>query len=85
MNKEEFLKRFKEEKLYIGPYIMVFDQITDEPQIIGCVYEEGIWKVFETRERGGHFIVDECETEEEAFEILYELVKIMHNAYNKNQ
>ena len=64
------MKRFKEEKLYIGPYIMVFDQITDEPLILGCVNDGGKWKIFETTERGGHYIIEEFKTEEEAFDRL---------------
>lgn len=83
MTKEEFLKRFKEEKLYIGPYIMVFDKITDAPEVLGCVYDEGKWKIFETRERGGHFIIQECKTEEEAFDAFYKLVKFHHKIYAK--
>ncbi len=85
MTKEEFLKRFKEEKLYIGPYIMVFDKITDAPEVLGCVYDEGKWKIFETRERGGHFIIQECKTEEEAFDAFYKLVKFHHKAYTKER
>lgn len=74
-----------EEKLNIGPYIMVFDQMTDESLVLGCVYEEGKWKIFETRERGGHFIIQECKTEEEAFEAFYKLVKFHHKAYTKER
>ncbi len=81
MTKEEFLKRFKEEKLYIGPYIMVFDQITDESLVLGCVYDEGKWKIFETTERGGHYIIEEFKTEEEAFDSFYDIVLMYHEAY----
>ena len=78
---KEFLKRFKEEKLYIGPYIMVFDQITDESLVLGCVYDEGKWKIFETTEQGGHYIIEEFKTEEEAFDSFYDLILMYHEAY----
>jgi len=82
MTKEEFLKRFKEEKLNIGPYIMVFDEITDEHDVLGCVNDGGKWKVFKTSERGGHFVIEECDTEEEAFEYFYKLVRFHHKLFN---
>lgn len=85
MTKEEFLKKFNEEKLNIGPYIMVFDQITDEPLILGCVNEGGKWKIFETKERGGHFIIEQFDTEEEAFDFFYEIVMFFHKVYTKKR
>lgn len=39
MTKQEFLQRYKEEKLTIGAeYTMVLDHMTDEPLVLGCVY-----------------------------------------------
>lgn len=79
MTKQEFLKRYKDEKLNIGDeYLMVLDAITDEPLVLGCVYDQGKWKVFETRERGGHFVIKEMDNESEAFDFFYEIVLSQH-------
>ena len=41
MTKQEFLKRFQNEKLTIGAeYMMVLDQIKDEPLVVGCAYDQ---------------------------------------------
>ncbi|MCK0473699.1 hypothetical protein [Halalkalibacter sp. APA_J-10(15)] len=79
MKKEEFLKKIKNEKLDMGEYILVLDRITDEPLVIGCVLDQGKWKVFKTRERGGHFIIEEYDKENEAFDLLYDLLLSRHN------
>ncbi|WP_371019007.1 hypothetical protein [Pseudalkalibacillus sp. JSM 102089] len=79
MTKQEFLQRYKDEKLNIGDeYLMVLDAITDEPLVLGCVYNQGKWKVFETRERGGHFVMKEMDNESEAFVFFYEIVLSQH-------
>lgn len=85
MTKQEFLKRYKEEKLTIGDeYLMVLDSITDEPLVLGCIYDQDKWKIFETRERGGHFIIKEMDNEDEAFDYFYEIVLSQHNLQNNN-
>ena len=38
----------------------------------------GKWKIFETRERGGHFIIKEVDHESEAFDLFYEMVLSQH-------
>lgn len=77
MTKQEFLQRYKEEKLTIGAeYTMVLDHMTDEPLVLGCVYDQGVWKIFKTRERGGHFVIKEKDTEEELLYSLIDLEKI---------
>ena len=69
MTTQEFLQRYKAENLTIGDeYMLVHDGITDEPLVLGCTYDHGKWKVFETRERGGHYIIKEYTNEDEAFD-----------------
>jgi hypothetical protein len=83
MTKQEFLQRYKDEKLNIGDeYLMVLDAITDEPLVLGCVYDQGKWKVFETRERGGHFVIKEMDNESEPFDFFYEIVLSQHKIQN---
>lgn len=78
MNKEEFLKRFEEEGLNIGEYMLILDKISDAPLVLGCAYDEGVWKVYRTRERGGHFVVKKFDNENDAFDYFYKLVLIYH-------
>lgn len=82
MTKQEFENRFKSENLSIGEYMLILDKISDAPLVIGCAYDEGMWKVFETFERGGHYIIDATNSEDEAFDLLYELVVSMHKSYS---
>lgn len=79
MTKQEFIKRFESENLYIGEYMLILDKVSDAPLVMGCAYYQGVWKVYETRERGGHFIIREFESENEAFDYFYELVLSRHN------
>ena len=80
MTKQEFLEKFETEKLDIGEYIMVLDSLTDEPLVLGCAYDQGKWKVYKTKERGGHYIMKETDSEGEAFNLFYELVVSRHNS-----
>ncbi|MBN8211164.1 hypothetical protein JI666_20810 [Bacillus sp. NTK071] len=80
MTKQEFLQRYNSENLTIGAeYMMVLDGVTDEPLVLGCAYDQGVWKVYKTRERGGHYIIKEFTSENEAFDFFYELVLSQHN------
>jgi hypothetical protein len=79
MRKHEFIRKFEDEKLNINEYILVLDKITDEPLVMGCSYEQGVWKVYKTKERGGHYNIKETDNEDEAINLLYELVKSKHN------
>lgn len=82
MTKQEFEKKFKAGNFNIGEYIVVTDDITDEPLVIGCAHHQGKWKVFETFERGGHYIIEETDNEDKAFDLLYELIVSMHKSYS---
>ena len=82
MTKQEFLKRFESERLNIGEYIITLDEISDAPLVLGCAYDQGVWKIYETRERGGHFIIKEINNEEDAFEYFYKVVLSQHNRNN---
>ena len=84
MRKQEFLDRLKKEKLNMGEYILVLDSITDESLVIGCAFDQGMWKVYKTRERGGHYIILETPDEHEAFNLLYELILSRHNRLKEN-
>ncbi|MBL5769364.1 hypothetical protein MXL46_18655 [Heyndrickxia sporothermodurans] len=82
MTKQEFLKRLESERLNIGEYIIIIDKISDAPLILGCAYDQGVWKVYETRERGGHFIIKEIDNEDEAFDYFYKVVLSQQNRLN---
>jgi hypothetical protein len=85
MTKQEFLMRIKSKKLNLGEYIIVLDNITDEPLVMGCAFEKGMWKIYETRERGGHFVIKEIDNENQAYDYFYELLLSRHNYLNQNK
>lgn len=84
MTKEEFLRRFKEENINLEDYMLILDKISNASLVLGCAYDEGVWKVYETTERTGHFVIKEFDNEDEAFDYFYEVVKIQHNYTTKN-
>ncbi|WP_026772163.1 hypothetical protein [Virgibacillus senegalensis] len=79
MTKQEFLNKYNSKKINLGEYILVLDKITDAPLVIGCAHDQGVWKVYKTFERGGHYIIKETQSESEAFDLLYELLLIEQN------
>lgn len=79
LKKQEFLERVNTQKLSIGEYIIVLDSITNEPLVMGGAFDQGKWKVYKTKERGGHYIIKETDSEDEAFNLLYELVVSRNN------
>ncbi|WP_283152623.1 hypothetical protein [Guptibacillus hwajinpoensis] len=83
MTKQEFLRRYKDENLTIGAeYMMILDKISDAPLVLGCAYDQGVWKIYKTGERDGHYIIKEYASENEAFDFFYELVLSKHNRRN---
>jgi len=84
VSKNEFLKKLKAEKLNTGEYIIVVDYLTDEPLVMGCTQESEVWKIYETKERGGHFIIKELADEHEAFDYFYQLLLSRHNYLTQN-
>lgn len=78
MKKNEFIKRYKEERLNIGSYSLELDKLTDASFVMGCVFEDKIWKIFETTERTGHYIIKEFSDEDSAFDYFYELVLLQN-------
>ena len=69
MTKQEFLRRYKDENLTIGAeYMMILDKISDAPLVLGCAYDQGVWKIYKTGERDGHYIIKEYASENEAFQ-----------------
>jgi hypothetical protein len=77
MTKQEFLERMGQEKP-LKDYLLDIevDKLIDSPYLIGCYEEGGIWKVYQTKERGGYFIINEYDNENDAFDYLYKLVYI---------
>lgn len=82
MTKQEFLKRYQTEKLNIGEYIIVLDHLSDEPFVLGCVYDQGVWKIYESGERFGHGILKYTDSENEAYDYFYRVVLSQHNLEN---
>ncbi len=83
MTKQAFLDRMEKEDIRLREYIVVVDRVTDRPFVIGCYYEDDVWKIYKTRERSGHYIIDEVADENVAFDELYELVKIQEKRLKK--
>ncbi|GEL05619.1 hypothetical protein [Rummeliibacillus stabekisii] len=75
MTKEEFIERIHKENIRPGDYLKMLTKITDVPLVLGCVHDNGKWNIFETFERGGHYIIKEFNDENEAFDYFYELVR----------
>ncbi len=84
MNKLQFLDRISKEKPDLGEYEIETEYLTDASYIIGCYFENEKWKIYKTQERSGHYIIDELADENDAFDELYELVKIQEK-YVKNR
>ena len=74
MSKNEFQKKLKTEKINTGEYIIVVDYLTDEPLVMGCTQQNEVWKIYETKQRGGHFIIKELADEYAAFDYFYQLL-----------
>ena len=83
MTKVEFLERMEREKPLEGSgFSVVVGDLVDSPDIIGCYLENGIWRIYETKERGGHFVISETLDEDSAFDELYEQIYIQKK-YNE--
>jgi hypothetical protein len=83
MTKQEFLKRYKDENLTIGAeYMMILDKVSDAPLVLGCAFDQGVWKIYKTGERGGHYVIKEKDSEEEAFDYFYQVVLIQNRRYS---
>ncbi|MBD1221602.1 hypothetical protein J5S49_15480 [Virgibacillus halodenitrificans] len=78
MRKSEFIKKLEKEDINLGEFEIELESITDDPYVMGCCFDEGVWKVFKTRERLGHYIIKKFNKESEAFNYFYELVLIQH-------
>ncbi len=76
MTKQEFLNRISKEKPYLGECQIETEKLTAASFVIGFYNDNGVWKVFKTKERTGHYIIDGLTDENEAFDELYELVCI---------
>ncbi|GKU77598.1 hypothetical protein [Paenibacillus sp. L3-i20] len=78
MNKAEFLNKIKENNLNLGEYDIELNSITDASYVMGCCFDEGVWKIYKTGERLGHYIIKEFDNESDAFDYFYELVFLQH-------
>lgn len=78
MTKDEFLKKIEQEAPNIGDYDIETDYLTKAGFVLGCYYneQEKIWHIYETDERGIEETIYTAESEEEAYDMLYELVMI---------
>ncbi len=81
MTKEELLKKIKDNELDIDivPYTIELEEITDSPDVIGCAYENGKWKIYQTHERGGHFVIKEFDDQDKAYDYFYEVLLFERN------
>ncbi|MCM3164000.1 hypothetical protein KDJ21_016330 [Metabacillus litoralis] len=84
MTKQEFLTIYESRKFNLGEYIVVIDNITDEPLVMGCAFDNGVWKIYKTKERGGHYVIKEFLHENQAFDYFYELLLSRHNYLSGN-
>ncbi|MGX9134455.1 hypothetical protein ACWV26_08740 [Rummeliibacillus sp. JY-2-4R] len=78
MTKDEFIERIEKGNINTGEYLVVIDELTDAPLVVGCVFKDNVWRIYETKERSGHFIIKEIENENDAFDYFYELVLTYH-------
>lgn len=46
MTKSEFLDRMKNENINLAEYIVVVDNLTDEPFVLGCYKENNVWRIY---------------------------------------
>jgi hypothetical protein len=77
MTKQEFIERMEKEKPLKGSELTIeASELIDSPYIIGCYMDDGIWKIYKTKERGGYYIYDTYTNEQDAYDGLYELVYI---------
>ena len=75
MTKQEFLDRMEKEKLLKGTvWDIEVEKLINSPFLIGCYDEYGVWKIYRTKERGGYYIIDEYDNENDAYDFLYKLV-----------
>ena len=79
MTKAKFIEKYKGNQLNIGNYNIELNSITDASFVMGCVHDDGVWKIFKTTERTVHYIIKELSNEDAAFDYFYELVLIQHN------
>ena len=75
MTKSEFLDRIKKENIQLGQWLIILDEVNGSPFVMGCQEEDGKWKIYKTGERHGHYIFDEYDNENIAFDEFYELIK----------
>lgn len=86
MTKDEFLKRIQEEKPDTGGYGFIVDDIViipGGPALDGCKYENGKWKIYSPYERGGITVFFETDSEDEAFNKMYENIQAITHLHKK--
>ena len=77
MTRQEFEQKVKDEHLKMVSYDIALDNYYDGyPHYMGCVRKDGKWVIYKTDHRDGEaHIFREYDSEEEAFEDYYELIK----------
>ncbi|MEL7568917.1 MAG: hypothetical protein AAGU01_05310 [Clostridiaceae bacterium] len=86
MTKDEFEKRIKKEDPNIDDYQIRLNKFVPASFILGFYYneQEKIWHIYETDERGIEETIYTAENEEEAYDMLYELV-LIHKWLNEDE
>ena len=76
MTRTEFEQRVKDENLKMESYDIELDEYREEIRVMGCVQKNGKWIIYKTNERNGEaHIFKEYNSEDDAFEDYYELIK----------
>lgn len=78
MTREEFEKRINNEKPDIGISRIILDEFVPGSFLVGCYYNEQKkkWHIYETNERGYEETIFKTDSEEEAYDRLYDLIMI---------
>ena len=76
MTRKEFEQRVKNENLKMESYCIELNEYREEIHVMGCVQKNGKWVIYKTNERNGEaHIFKEYNSEDDAFEDYYELIK----------
>ena len=77
MKKEDLLQYVKANNIEVvlTPYLIKYGELSSSSYIYGYGYEDGKWQVYHNNDRGGHIIIDKFNTESDAIDFLYDLLK----------
>lgn len=76
MTRTEFEQKVKDENLKMESYCIELNEYREDIHVMGCVQKNGKWVIYKTNERNGEaHIFKEYNSEDDAFEDYYELIK----------